>query len=110
MPKSTGTSASRRGAPHPSVRIAQQVVLVLGVLGVAWFAVEGGEYGTRDLLERVDRREQLEREIAVLQRTVDSLTAVQTLIATDSATLERIAREEYGMVRGDKELLYRFAR
>lgn len=108
--RSTGASGTWRGAPRPSVRIAQRLMLVLGVLGVAWFAVEGGEYGTRDLLERVDRREQLEREIAVLQRTVDSLTQVQSLIANDSATLERIAREEYGMVRGDKELLYRFTR
>ena len=30
-------------------------------------------------------------------------------ILTDPATQERIAREVFGMVRGDKELLYRFA-
>jgi hypothetical protein len=29
-------------------------------------------------------------------------------VKTDSATQERIAREEFGMVRGDKEILYRF--
>ena len=30
-------------------------------------------------------------------------------VATDPALQERIAREEFGFVRGDKELLYRFA-
>jgi hypothetical protein len=29
-------------------------------------------------------------------------------VKNDSATQERIAREEFGMVRGDKEILYRF--
>jgi hypothetical protein len=28
-------------------------------------------------------------------------------VLTDLATQERIAREQYGMVRGDKEILYR---
>jgi hypothetical protein len=30
-------------------------------------------------------------------------------LQTDPALQERIAREEFGMVRGNKELLYRFA-
>jgi cell division protein FtsB len=33
---------------------------------------------------------------------------VKKAILTDPAVQERIAREEFGMVRGDKELLYRF--
>jgi cell division protein FtsB len=43
-----------------------------------------------------------------LQRQVDSLGRFLRLVKGDSATQERIAREEFGMVRGDKEILYRF--
>jgi cell division protein FtsB len=43
-----------------------------------------------------------------LQRQVDSLGRFLKLVKSDSATMERIAREEFGMVRGDKEILYRF--
>jgi cell division protein FtsB len=42
-----------------------------------------------------------------LQRDVDSLKTLRRLIETDPATQERIAREEFGMVR-EKELLFRF--
>jgi cell division protein FtsB len=43
-----------------------------------------------------------------LQHEVDSLGRFLRLVKSDSATMERIAREEFGMVRGDKEILYRF--
>jgi cell division protein FtsB len=38
---------------------------------------------------------------------VDSLTHAERLVRTDPATQERIAREEFGLVR-DGEILYRF--
>jgi len=38
----------------------------------------------------------------------DSLARYLKLVKSDSATMERIAREEFGMVRGEKEILYRF--
>ena len=40
---------------------------------------------------------------------VDSLAKVKKAVQTDPAVQERIAREEFGMVRGNKEILYRFA-
>jgi cell division protein FtsB len=40
---------------------------------------------------------------------VDSLERRKRAIRTDAAAQERIAREEFGMVKGEKELLYRFA-
>jgi cell division protein FtsB len=86
-------------------RVAIGVAIVIGV----WFAVEGGEYGTRDLLSRRARRERLELEVARLQTVVDSLKAEVRAMEQDPATIERVAREEYGMVKGDRELLYRFA-
>ena len=79
-------------------------------LGAAalYFAVQGGEYSTRDLFTIKSRTSNLTREVDSLQHQVDSLSRFLKLVRTDSATQERIAREEFGMVRGDKEILYRF--
>ena len=66
-----------------------------------FFAVQGGEYSTRDLYVLQSRTRAVTRE-------VDSLGRFLKLVKSDSATQERIAREEFGMVRGDKEILYRF--
>jgi cell division protein FtsB len=73
-----------------------------------FFAVQGGEYSTRDLYLLKRRTATLTRQVDSLQRQVDSLGRFLRLVKTDSATMERIAREEFGMVRGDKEILYRF--
>jgi cell division protein FtsB len=43
-----------------------------------------------------------------LQRDVDSLARLKHAVLTDPAVQERIAREEFGMIKG-KEILYRFA-
>ena len=73
-----------------------------------YFAVQGGEYSSRDLYVQRSRSRTLTREVDSLQRHVDSLSRFLRLVKSDSATQERIAREEFGMVRGDKEILYRF--
>ena len=78
-------------------------------LAVLYFAVEGGEFGTSDLVSQRSRKARLGVTIDSLQRIVDSLERYRKLVETDSATQERIAREEFGMVRGNKELLYRFS-
>jgi cell division protein FtsB len=86
-------------------------LLVLAVVVAALvFAIQGGEYGTTDLLRQQSRRRALLARIDSLQRTVDSLARQKRSIETDPAVQERIAREEFGMVRGEKEMLYRFAR
>ncbi|HEX9084862.1 MAG TPA: septum formation initiator family protein [Gemmatimonadaceae bacterium] len=73
-----------------------------------FFAVQGGEYSTRDLYVLHSRTQTLTHDVDSLQRQVDSLGRFLRLVKGDSATQERIAREEFGMVRGDKEILYRF--
>lgn len=73
-----------------------------------WWAVQGGEYGTTDLLRQ---RRAIARERAAidsLERVVRGLQARRTQVESDPQTQERIAREEFGMVRGDREILYRF--
>jgi cell division protein FtsB len=79
------------------------------VLGAIVFAIEGGEYGTSDLLKQRARERRLRAEIDSLSRVVDSLGRYKRRVETDPKLQERIAREEFGMVRGSKELLYRFA-
>ena len=79
------------------------------VIAAIVFAVQGGEWGTDDLLAQRSRVARLRAQIDTLTRQVDSLSRVKRAILTDPAVQERIAREEFGMVRGDKELLYRFA-
>ena len=73
-----------------------------------YFAVQGGEYSTKDLYVLQRRTGSLTRQVDSLQHQVDSLGRYLKLVKSDSATMERIAREEFGMVRGDKEILYRF--
>ena len=78
------------------------------ILGALFFAAQGGEYSTRDLFVLNSRTRKLTHEVDSLQRQVDSLGRFLKLVRSDSATQERIAREEFGMLRGDKEILYRF--
>jgi cell division protein FtsB len=73
-----------------------------------YFAVQGGEYSTKDLYVLSRRGRTLTREVDSLKRQVDSLERFLRLVKSDSATMERIAREEFGMVRGEREILYRF--
>jgi cell division protein FtsB len=80
-----------------------------GLIGLAlYFAVQGGEYSSKDLFVLHRRTRTLTRQVDSLQHQVDSLGRFLKLVKTDSATMERIVREEFGMVRGDKEILYRF--
>jgi cell division protein FtsB len=85
-------------------RVIWWALIVIAV----FFAVQGGEYSTKDLYVLSRRTGALSRQVDSLQRQVDSLGRYLKLVKTDSATMERIAREEFGMVRGDKEILYRF--
>lgn len=71
------------------------------------FAVQGGEYSTLDIWRQRSRLHDQSAKADSLRRAVDSLTHVERAVRTDPATQERIAREEFGMVRGN-EILYRF--
>lgn len=88
---------------------AAVAVFVAIAVGVGWFAVQGGEYGTTDLLRQHRRLAVLRHDVDSLQAQVDSLSRWKRAIETDPLVQERLAREEFGMVRGDRELLYRFA-
>ena len=85
-----------------------RIIFWLLVFGAIFFAVQGGEYSTRDLWRQRQVKQRLSIETDSLTREVDSLRKEAVAVQTDRATQERIAREQYGMVRGDREILYRF--
>jgi cell division protein FtsB len=86
--------------------VIRRVLLGIAVLVVIWFAVDGGQFGTWDLWKQRSEKRQLQREIDSLQARVDSLKNYRARLDTDRALQEKLARENIGMVRGDKELLY----
>jgi cell division protein FtsB len=80
--------------------------IVAGLVFALYFAFQGGEYGTLDLLQL--RREEAAEQANVsrLQRVVDSLSRVATAIERNPRMQERVAREKFGMLRKG-EFLYR---
>jgi cell division protein FtsB len=83
------------------------VIALVAVMVIA-FAIEGGEWGTADLLRQQRKIDRLRHDVDSLKREVDSLTRYKKAVETDPVVQEKIAREEFGMVRGNKELIYRF--
>ena len=109
-----GKASARRasggpsGGPLTTKQIIGRVVALSFLVAVFAFAVQGGEYGTTDLLRQ---RRQLARErkaVDSLTKAVEQLKVLKKAVESDPATQERIAREEFGMVKGEKEILYRF--
>jgi len=88
--------------------LAARIVIAIAVLGVLAYAIEGGEWGTVDLFRQQRRMARLQSQVDSLRHEVDSLKRYRKAIETDPVLQEKIAREEFGMVRGNKELLYRF--
>ncbi len=81
------------------------LAIAVGIV-VLYFAIEGGQWGTYDLWTQRGEKRALERANDSLARKVDSLRRYRVQLDTDRALQEKLARENLGMVRGDKELLY----
>jgi cell division protein FtsB len=84
------------------------VWIAIGVI-VLVYALQGGEYSTTALLSQRARAKRMRASMDSLRHEIDSLARVKKAVKADPAVQERIAREEFGMVRGNKEILYRFA-
>jgi len=77
------------------------------VAGATYYAVFGGEYSLLEM-RRLDREKKLEAErLKQTRAEVIRLRARADSLDHDSAALERIARERYGMIKKG-ERLYRF--
>jgi cell division protein FtsB len=79
---------------------------IAGLVFALYFALQGGEYGTLDLLQL--RREEAEESSNVerLHQMVDSLGRAAWAIEHNPRMQERVAREKFGMLKKG-EFLYR---
>jgi cell division protein FtsB len=82
---------------------------LLVLVGSVLYAIFGGEYSTFNWLDlrRQERDEQAKIDELTLE--VDSLRGYAKAVATDRRLQERLAREEFGMIRKG-EFLYRLQR
>src|SRR5919202_1114178 len=75
----------------------RRLFLLALLLAALLFAIQGGEYGTTDLVRQRARERKLLAQIDTLQRQVDSLTRYRKALLTHPAPHERIAREGFGI-------------
>jgi cell division protein FtsB len=84
-------------------RLAGGVVVVLIALGLA-------VYGSSSLMRVLQMRaemEAMEKDVAALRRQTEQLTATVERLRSDPAFLEKLAREDLGLVReGDTVLKF----
>jgi len=73
-----------------------------------YFALFGGEYSVFEVRRVRAENLELEQRLTELKWANDSLSIRAEALDTDSATIERLARERYSMIR-DGEVLYRIA-
>ena len=104
------TSRASAGPPAPRTPgwIASRVALGAMAIAAIAFAVQGGEYGTSDLLSQRGRLAEQRAIVDSLEKRVAELAAYKKAVETDPVVQERIAREEFGMVKPG-EVLYRFS-
>lgn len=86
----------------------KKVLLPAILLAALYYAVFGGEYSIFALRHARSEAKQEQATLAQLRHQLDSMKAWADSLRTDPATLERLARERYGMIRKG-ETLYRFA-
>ncbi len=85
----------------------KRVIWVAVAGAAAYFLVQGGEYATTDLVAQRMEKRRLTATIDSLAAEVDSLRKFRKAVESDPRAQERIAREQFGMVRGG-EILYLF--
>lgn len=91
-----------------SVTSGLRRAIVPGLLLVAlYYAVLGGEHSVFELRAARVAIQSERAHLEELRRQIDSLYAWADSLQVDPATIERIAREQFGMIR-DGETLYRF--
>ena len=90
-----------RGAPAKVLRI-------LGWTIAIWFvsAILMGDSGLFSILQMKGMKSSLQDEISALEQTRDEATEYNDALRNDPWTVEKVAREEYGMIKNG-ETCYR---
>ena len=99
----------RAGAPMSERvdRLGFRGLVVALWVGTAYYLVFGGVYSVFDMKELGNQRDAANVRIDRLIARTDSLIHRGDSLATMPAAIERVAREEFGLIR-DGELLVRF--
>jgi cell division protein FtsB len=85
-------------------------LILSSLIGLSvYFALFGGEYSVFEVGRVRSERAELEQRLEELEQANDCLRAWAKVLESDSATIERLARERYGMIRAG-EVLYRITR
>ena len=87
--------------------LARRAVVGVLVSVAGYYAFWGGEYTAFDLGRLGVRQNEEMSRLAETRAEVDSLRALAEALESDPLTIERVARERFGMVRTG-ETLYRF--
>ena len=110
--KKRASAAGRANEGPPAPRSPEWIALRVAIGAIAIsaiaFAVQGGEYGTNDLLSIRGKLKEQQAIVDSLEQRVAELAAYKKAVETDPVVQERIAREEFGMVKPG-EVLYRFS-
>ena len=86
---------------------ASRLIMPALLIVAAYYAVFGGEYSLFELRGARAAVAEEQATLGQLESQIDSLETWADSVRSDSATLERIAREQFGMIR-EGETLYRF--
>ena len=82
-------------------------LILPGLIGLSlYFALFGGEYSVFEVGRVRAEKAELQERLAEFERVNEFLRAWANALESDSATIERLARERYGMIRPG-EVLYR---
>lgn len=77
------------------------------LLAAIYYAVFGGEYSIFELQGARESLQEERQSLVRVQADIHALAVSADSLANDAGTIERIAREEFGMIR-EGETLYRF--
>jgi cell division protein FtsB len=83
------------------------MLVLLLLAGAVYFALFGGDYGFFEVRRLERERTAEEARVKSLQTELVQLRSRADSLEHDSATLERVAREKFGLIRSG-EKLYRF--
>jgi cell division protein FtsB len=75
-------------------------------VGAVAFAVNGGEFSVLDMRRRRVEAAELSAKLTAARFTIDSLRAYRDSVTRHPLVIERIGREQYGLVRSDREVVY----